>query len=87
VRLLPDELADRVDIAYPLPMSVRELKEELATLSQKDQDEVIAFLFHLRHVGDGEYERQIAGRLTDKDPSHWLSPDEFERELDKKETR
>ena len=87
MRLLPDELADRVDIAYTLPMSVRELKEELATLPQKDQDEVIAFLFRLRHVSDREYERQIARRLTDKDRSHWLSPDEFERELDKKETR
>ncbi len=68
-------------------MSVREIKEELAALPRKEQDEVIAFLFHLRHAGDGEYQRRIARRLSDRDRSHWLAPDEFERELDKKETR
>jgi hypothetical protein len=68
-------------------MSVLEIKERLATLPRKEQDEVMAFLFHLQHVGDREYQRQIARRLTDKDRSHWLSPDEFERELDKKASR
>jgi hypothetical protein len=67
-------------------MSVREIKEKLASLPRKEQDEVIAFLFHLRQAGDREYQSKIARRLTDKDRSHWLSPDEFERELDKKET-
>jgi hypothetical protein len=48
---------------------------------------VIAYLFHLRHANDAEYEAQIGRRLDDRDPSHWLSPDAFEHELDKKETR
>lgn len=66
-------------------MSVQEIKEKLAALPRKEQDEVIAYLFHLRHAGDREYEGQIARRLEDTDPAHWLSPEEFERELDKKE--
>jgi hypothetical protein len=31
-------------------MSVKEIKEQLATLPRKEQDEVIAYLFHLRHA-------------------------------------
>jgi len=68
-------------------MSLQEMKEKLATLSRNEQDEVIAYLFHLRHANDAEYEARIGRRLDDRDPSHWLSPDEFEHELDKKETR
>jgi hypothetical protein len=65
-------------------MSVEEIKESLATLSRKEQDEVIAFLFHLRHADDAEYQTGISQRIEDQEPSHWLSPDEFERELDKR---
>jgi hypothetical protein len=68
-------------------MSVQELKEKLATLPREEQNEVIAYLFHLRRGIDREYASQIARRLEDKDPSHWLSPDEFERELDKRNAR
>ena len=67
-------------------MSVQEIKEKLAALPRNEQDEVIAYLFHLRHAHDREYATQTDRRLKDKDPSHWLSPDAFERELDKKET-
>ena len=66
-------------------MSVREIKEKLAILPRQEQDEVIAYLFHLRHANEADYQRDMARRLQDKEPSHWLSPDEFERELDKKE--
>ncbi len=65
-------------------MNVEEIKAELATLPRKQQDEVVAFLFQLRHADDSEYQADITRRLKDRDPSHWLSPDEFERKLDKK---
>ena len=68
-----------------LSMSVQEIKEKLAILPRNEQDEVIAFLFQLRHSNDSDYQSSISRRLQDKDRSHWLSPDEFERELDKKE--
>ena len=66
-------------------MSVQEIKKELAALPRTEQDEVIAYLFHLRHGHDKDYEGRINRRLNDKNPAHWLSPDEFERELDKKQ--
>jgi mRNA-degrading endonuclease RelE of RelBE toxin-antitoxin system len=67
-------------------MSVQEIKEQLAVLPRNEQDEVMAYLFHLRHAHDRDYESQIERRLNDKDSAHWLSPDAFDRELDKKES-
>ena len=67
-------------------MSVQEIKEKLAALPRNEQDEVIAYLFHLRREHDREYESQTGRRLKDKDPSHWLTPEAFERELDKRES-
>jgi hypothetical protein len=66
-------------------MSVREIKDQLAALSRREQDEVIAFLFHLRHAGDNDHQSTLTRRLEDKEPGHWLTPEQFERELDKKE--
>lgn len=67
-------------------MSVQEIKQRLATLRRQEQDEVIAFLFHLRHSQEGDYVSSVDRRVHDTDSSHWLSPDEFEQRLDKKES-
>ncbi len=67
-----------------LGMSVQEIKEKLAAPPRKEQDEVVAYLFHLRHEDDADYQGNISRRLKDTDPSHWLSPDQFERALDKR---
>ena len=65
-------------------MSVEELKKALTTLSPEDQNEVSAFLFHLRHRHDAGYQAAVDARLSDKQSSHWLSPEEFEKQLDTK---
>jgi hypothetical protein len=65
-------------------MSVEEIKRCLASLSATEQSELSAFLFHLRHASDPEYWRCIDSRLSDRDPAHWLTPEEFERRLDQK---
>jgi hypothetical protein len=62
-------------------MSVQEIKATLAKLPRRDQDEVVAFLFHLRHAQDSEYQADVSRRMHDKDPAHWLTPEQFEREL------
>ena len=66
-------------------MSVQEIKDQIAALPHDAQSEVLAFLFHLRQAGDLDYQGGIAKRLDDKTKAHWLSPDEFERELDRRE--
>ena len=53
-----------------------------ATLSPEEQNELTAFLFHLRHRGDVAYQAKLKVRVDDKDPSHWLTPEEFEKRLD-----
>ena len=65
-------------------MSVEELKRALTTLSAGEQKEVTAFLFHLRHRGDADYQATLVRRMDDKEPSHWLTPEEFEKQLDGK---
>ena len=65
-------------------MSVEEIKKAVTTLSAGEQNELSAFLFHLRHRGDPAYQAAVESRLSDKDRSHWLGPEEFEKRLDKK---
>ena len=65
-------------------MSVDEIKRGIASLSPSEQGEVTAFLFHLRHTSDPDYQERVTARLSDRDPAHWLTPEEFERQLDQK---
>lgn len=62
-------------------VSVEEIKRSIASLSPAEQQELTAFLFHLRHANDAAYQQQIESRLSDRDPSHWLTPEEFENRL------
>ena len=63
-------------------MSVEQIKKSLASLSPTEQREVSAYLFHLRHAADPEYQERVEARLSDTNPSHWLTPENFERQLD-----
>ena len=63
-------------------MSVQELKTELAALSETERAEVSAFLFHLRHASDPDYQTAVQRRMEDKNPSHWLTIDELDSRLD-----
>jgi hypothetical protein len=62
-------------------MSVMDLKNELIALTAKEQAEVAAFLFQLRRQADADYQATLRRRLDDKDTSHWLTPEEFEKRL------
>jgi len=65
-------------------VSVEQIKNGIAALSPAEQSEISAFLFHLRHTSDPEYQRRVEERLNDANPLHWVSPEEFERRLDEK---
>jgi len=65
-------------------MSVEEIKKGLATLSETERSEVSAFLFHLRHALDSDYHDTVGQRLSDREESHWVSPEEFEKRLNEK---
>jgi hypothetical protein len=63
---------------------VEEIKHRIASLSPTEQSEVSAFLFHLRHAADPDYQERVNSRLADSEESHWLTPEEFEQRLDRK---
>ena len=69
---------------YPVFMSVEEIKNQLVALSPDERNQVSAYLLHLRDSADPDYQAEISARLNDKDPSHWLTLEEFERRLDQK---
>ena len=62
-------------------MSVEEIKKGIESLGPDELGEVASFLFRVRHAGDAGYEKAVQARLADKDATHWLSPDEFEKNL------
>ena len=63
-------------------MSVDQIKSNLADLSPTEQTEVAAFLFHLRRAADPDYQGSVEAKLSDPDPTHWLTPEQFQRALD-----
>lgn len=63
-------------------MSVEEIKKGLAALNASEQREVTAFLYHLRHAHDVEYQSEIDARISDKEGANWVTPEEFEKRLD-----
>ena len=69
---------------YDSAMSIDEIKRSLISLSDEEQREITAFLFHLRHANDAGYQAAVAERLSDRANASWLTPEEFERRLDQK---
>lgn len=65
-------------------MTVEQIKSELTVLSAAEQNEVTAFLFHLRHRDDPDYRHAVGSRLNDRNKDHWLTPEDFELELEKR---
>jgi hypothetical protein len=54
-------------------VSLKEIKSGLAELPQEEQDQLAAYLVHLRHQRDAGLRREISSRLDDKNPDHWIS--------------
>ena len=64
-------------------MSFEQIKREIALLDEQQQAELISYTLQLRYAHDAGYRCEVTDRLNDADKSHWLTPDEFERRLDK----
>lgn len=42
-------------------------------MSQEQQDQLAAYLVHLRHQRDSRIREEITARIDDKDPGKWVS--------------
>jgi hypothetical protein len=58
-------------------MTVEQIKQELAGMPEVEQDHVVAYLVHLRHLRDPLAHRQITDEIDHRDPSHWVTLDEL----------
>jgi hypothetical protein len=58
-------------------VSFEEIKTELAEMPQEQQDQLAAFLVHLRHQRDPRIGREISKRIDDRSPNNWLTLNEL----------
>jgi hypothetical protein len=62
-------------------MSMAELMRAVAGLPAEQQKELAAFLLHLRLRQDPEWRAEMARRIDDRDPAHWVSLEAWKQEL------
>jgi hypothetical protein len=58
-------------------MTLEQIKEELTGMPEDQQDHLVAYLVHLRHLRDPFAREELARRKDDHDPSHWISLDQL----------
>ena len=62
-------------------MSIDAIKQELAGLDDEKRHHIMAFLIAIEDRKNPEYMAAMARKIDDNDPSHWLTLEEFEKEL------
>jgi hypothetical protein len=58
-------------------VSLEEIKIEIAGLTREQQDQLAAYLVHLRHEQDSKIRAEITAKIEDKNPANWVSLDEL----------
>jgi hypothetical protein len=60
-------------------VSLEEIKNEVVAMPEAQQDQLAAYLVHLRHRRDPEVRKDISTKNGSRDPAQWLSLDELKR--------
>jgi hypothetical protein len=58
-------------------MTIEQIKGEVAGMPEDQQDQLVAYLVHLRHLRDPSTRQELARKIDDHDPSHWISIDQL----------
>ena len=58
-------------------MTVDQIKEEVSNLPETQQDQLVAYVVHLRHMRDASTRQELNRRMGDRDPAHWISVDQL----------
>jgi hypothetical protein len=58
-------------------MTVEQIKEEVSNLPETQQDQLVAYVVHLRHMRDASTRQELSRRMDDHDPAHWISVDQL----------
>lgn len=62
-------------------MSMAELMRAVAALPLERQNELAAYLLHLRLERDPAWHREMARRIDDTTPEQWVSLDDWKKEM------
>lgn len=62
-------------------MSMAELMRAVAALPLERQDELAAYLLHLRLERDPAWHSEMARRIDDTTPEQWVSLDDWKKEM------
>ena len=68
-------------------MSMAELMRAVADLEPKQQDELAAFLMHLRLQHDARWRKEMTRRIDDKQPDNWVSLHDWKKEISVEEQK
>jgi hypothetical protein len=66
-------------------MSIEALKQELANLDAKDRQKIISYLVEINQRDNPERRAEMTRKISDNDPAHWLTLEEFDRRLSLRE--
>lgn len=68
-------------------MSTADLMREVAALPQKRQNELAAFLLHLRLQQDPAWRLEMTRRIDDRNPKNWVPLEDLEKSLGKRKRK
>ena len=76
-------IAERWQSCFHRPMSLETLKMEAARLDEQSRKELVTFLVSLRDRQPADRARRLTEIRDSRDPSRWLTPEEFRERLDR----
>lgn len=62
-------------------MSLDQLKDQVSHLAPKEQRELVAYIVSLQTERDDEFKRQLADKIDNSDPAHWVELDDLRKRL------
>jgi hypothetical protein len=58
-------------------VTLEQIKKQLASLPEEQQDHLGAYLVHLRHMRDPLLRQELTRQIDDRDPARWVSLDQL----------
>jgi len=62
-------------------MSMNDIMREVASLTPAEQTRLLQHLMQLRHQRDSGWRDEMAARIDDREPSHWVSANVLKEEF------
>jgi hypothetical protein len=60
-------------------MPLEQLKDQVANLPPKEQRELVAFIVSMQTERDEKFRKELAAKIDDRDPAHWVELDELRK--------